>query len=152
MFHLQLSIVLVLYHVHFLNIWNCINVLNIQIYHSIILKDFLESEGIVVEEPKQIPSDPYITKRAEAAALRTYDTPSAFDKLKQFKELDRKVLRFFCMWDDRDNMFGEMRPFVIHVSNLFLLILIFFLTKCTKFVMIFFLFHENIYFHLFTLK
>jgi len=77
-------------------------------------KDFLESEGIVVEEPKQIPSDPYITKRAEAAALRTYDTPSAFDKLKQFKELDRKVLRFFCMWDDRDNMFGEMRPFVIH--------------------------------------
>jgi len=77
-------------------------------------KDFLESEGIVVEEPKQIPSDPYITKRAEAAALRTYDTPSAFDKLRQFKELDRKVLRFFCMWDDRDNMFGEMRPFVIH--------------------------------------
>jgi len=50
----------------------------------------------------------------EAAALRTYNTKTAFDKLKQFKELDRKVLRFYCVWDDRDAMFGEMRPFVVH--------------------------------------
>lgn len=77
-------------------------------------KDFLESEGIVVNDSESIPTDPYINRRAEAAALRTYNTPSAFDKLKQFKELDRKVLRFFCVWDDRDSMFGEIRPFVIH--------------------------------------
>jgi len=24
------------------------------------------------------------------------------------------VLRFFCIWDDRDSMFGEMRPFILH--------------------------------------
>ena len=66
--------------------------------------------------PEGLPTDPYIERRKEAAALRTYNTPSSFDKLKQFLELDRKVLRFFCVWDDRDNMFGEMRPFVIHVS------------------------------------
>jgi len=77
-------------------------------------KDFLESEGQVVNGPEQIPVDPYITRRAEKAALRTFNTPSAFDKLRQFKELDRKVLRLFCVWDDRDQMFGEMRAFVLH--------------------------------------
>ncbi|XP_076457113.1 EF-hand domain-containing protein 1-like [Babylonia areolata] len=76
--------------------------------------DFLESEGLAVNPPEDQPKDPYIERRKEAAALRTYTTPPSFDKLKQFLELDRKVLRFFCMWDDRSNMFGEMRPFVIH--------------------------------------
>lgn len=27
---------------------------------------------------------------------------------------DLQVLRFYCVWDDRDSMFGEMRPFVLH--------------------------------------
>ncbi|KAL5013732.1 hypothetical protein ScPMuIL_008002 [Solemya velum] len=76
--------------------------------------DFLESEGITVNESEGIPTDPYVQKRTDAAALRTYNTPSSFDKLKQFLEMDRKVLRFFCVWDDRDAMFGEMRPFIIH--------------------------------------
>ena len=76
----------------------------------------MEAEGIVVNDPEYVPTDPYIEKRRQAAALRTYNTPPAFDKLKQFLELDRKVLRFYCMWDDRSEMFGEMRPFVIHVS------------------------------------
>ena len=48
--------------------------------------------------------------------MRTYKTPSDFDKLRQFLEMDRKVLRFFVVWDDRDSMFGEMRKFVLHVS------------------------------------
>lgn len=26
--------------------------------------------------------------------------------------MDRKVLRFYCVWDDRDNMFGEINPYV----------------------------------------
>ncbi|KAL8623691.1 hypothetical protein ACOMHN_004756 [Nucella lapillus] len=76
--------------------------------------DFLESEGLEVNPPEGQPKDPYMERRKEAAALRTYTTPSAFDRLKQFLELDRKVLRLYCMWDDRSNMFGEMRPFVIH--------------------------------------
>ena len=61
--------------------------------------------------------DPYIENRKEKSALRTYKTPSDFDKLRQFLEMDRKVLRFFVLWDDRDAMFGEMRKFVIHVST-----------------------------------
>lgn len=71
---------------------------------------------MVVNDPEDSPTDPYIERRKEAAALRTYNTPSSFDKLKQFMELDRKVLRFYCIWDDQDSMFGESRPFVIHVS------------------------------------
>lgn len=77
-------------------------------------RNFLESEGMVVNDPEDSPTDPYIERRKEAAALRTYNTPSSFDKLKQFMELDRKVLRFYCIWDDQDSMFGESRPFVIH--------------------------------------
>ena len=76
----------------------------------------MDSEGIILNPSEGLPTDPYIERRKNAAALRTYTTPSSFDKQKQFLELDRKVLRFFCVWDDRDNMFGEMRPFVIHVS------------------------------------
>ncbi|XP_071118908.1 EF-hand domain-containing protein 1-like [Haliotis cracherodii] len=77
-------------------------------------KDFLESEGIVVNDPTGMPTDPYIERRKQAAALRTYQAPSSFDKTRQFLELDRKVLRFYCAWDDRDSMFGEMRPFILH--------------------------------------
>ena len=62
------------------------------------------------------PTDPYSETRRQAAALRTYATPSDFDKLRQFLEMDRKVLRFDAVWDDRDSMFGEMRKFIIHVS------------------------------------
>ena len=85
-------------------------------YVSFLLQDFLESEGIEVNSPEGYPLDPYIENRKEKSALRTYKTPSDFDKLRQFLEMDRKVLRFFVLWDDRDAMFGEMRKFVIHVS------------------------------------
>ena len=62
------------------------------------------------------PTDPYIQKRVHSEAPQTFKTASDFDKLRQFLEMDRKVLRFYCVWDDRDNMFGEMRKFIIHVS------------------------------------
>jgi len=42
-------------------------------------------------------------------------TPSDFDKLRQFLEMDRKVLRFYCMLDDRDRLFGQFKKFILHV-------------------------------------
>jgi hypothetical protein len=65
-----------------------------------------------VNDQQSIPSDPYL----ESRRLPDYKhkTPSSFDKLKQFLTMDRKVLRFFCVWDDRDSMFGEMRPYILH--------------------------------------
>lgn len=74
--------------------------------------EFLESEGIILNAPEAVPTDPYTKSRD--LPLRSYITPSDFDKLNKFLKLDRKVLRFFCVWDDRDAMFGEMRPFVVH--------------------------------------
>ena len=70
----------------------------------------MASEGIDLNSPEPISKDPYTESRKQP--LRAYVTPSSFDKLKQFIKLDRQVLRFFCVWDDRDSMFGEMRPCV----------------------------------------
>jgi len=36
------------------------------------------------------------------------------DRLRQFLENNKKVLRFWCIWDDRDNMYGDRRPYVLH--------------------------------------
>lgn len=74
----------------------------------------MESEGIELNPPEEVPCDPYTQSRIQPPHV--YKTADDFDKLKQFLELDRKVLRFYCLWDDRGNMFGELRPFVSHRS------------------------------------
>jgi len=43
--------------------------------------------------------------------LRPYDP---MDTLKQFLDHDRHVLRFYCYWDDRDEMFGDVRHMILH--------------------------------------
>jgi len=75
-------------------------------------KEFMAGEGIVLNPAIKCPVDPYTESRDEPK--RTYHTPTDFDKLKQFLELDRKVLRFDCIWDDRESMFGEVIPCVLH--------------------------------------
>lgn len=77
---------------------------------SCILQEFMKSEGIELNPPSSRPPDPYMESRCQPQ--HTYITPSTYDKLQQFLEMDRQVLRFYCMWDDRENMFGEMRPYV----------------------------------------
>ncbi|XP_065652125.1 EF-hand domain-containing protein 1 isoform X2 [Hydra vulgaris] len=75
-------------------------------------KEYMASEGIVLNQPEECPSDLYNISREQPH--RSYKTPTQFDKLKQFIELDRKVLRFFCIWDDSDKIFGEIRPCILH--------------------------------------
>jgi len=36
------------------------------------------------------------------------------DKLKQYIQNNQRVLRFFCLWDDRQKLYGEKRPYVLH--------------------------------------
>lgn len=36
------------------------------------------------------------------------------DKLQKFLSHDRKVLRFFSIWDDSGKLFGDKRPFIVH--------------------------------------
>jgi len=76
-------------------------------------KDFLESEGIAVNPAEPVAEDPYTQRRVESLKPKYTTTPSSFDKLRQFIEMDRKVLRFWAVWDDTNSMFGEMRPHLI---------------------------------------
>eukprot|EP00039_Didymoeca_costata_P014114 m.224231 g.224231 ORF g.224231 m.224231 type:complete len:552 (+) comp15948_c0_seq8:136-1791(+) len=78
-------------------------------------RQYLTKEGIEVNSPERAPEDPYLqTRLVVDQPDHTHDTPSDFDKMKQFLVLDRKVLRFYCVWDDRHNMFGELRSFILH--------------------------------------
>ena len=43
--------------------------------------------------------------------LRPYERQ---DTLKQFLDHDRNVLRFYCHWDDSENMFGDPRELTLH--------------------------------------
>ncbi|CAD5111984.1 DgyrCDS1238 [Dimorphilus gyrociliatus] len=104
-------------------LWKDLNVgMNVTFYGKVFhiydcdqwTRGFLHQEGINVNPPEDCPTDPYLKNREESAALKTYKTPTDFDKLRQFLEMDRKVLRFYCVWDDRDSMFGEMNKYVIH--------------------------------------
>ena len=65
---------------------------------------------------EECPHDPYTLSRNEPK--HSYVTPPTFDKLKQFITLDRQVLRFYAVWDDRNNMFGEMRSYTLHYYRL----------------------------------
>jgi len=79
---------------------------------DLFTQEFLASEGIVLNSPEAIPVDPYTEGRIFTP--QTCITKSNWDKRKKFLELDRKVLRFYAVWDDREQMFGEMRPFIMH--------------------------------------
>lgn len=43
--------------------------------------------------------------------LRPYER---HDTLKQFLDHDRKVLRFYCLWNDTGSVFGDSRELVLH--------------------------------------
>ena len=77
----------------------------------------MRSEGIDLRGPEKKELDPYTMSRRQPHYA--YTTPSDYDKLRQFLDLDRKVLRFYCIWDDRDNMFGELRPHVSYKTFFF---------------------------------
>ena len=70
-----------------------------------------ETEHIKLNPTESLPNDPYQLQRARPTRVHNVK-PAKNDKLKRFLENDRKVLRFFCIWDDRDSMFGELREFV----------------------------------------
>lgn len=78
-------------------------------------RNFLTKLGVRVPDPASQPSDPYKHLRdvqdGTQNPLRPYER---VDTLKQFLDYDRKVLRFNCLWDDRDNKFGELRKFKLH--------------------------------------
>ncbi|XP_046853746.1 EF-hand domain-containing family member C2-like [Xenia sp. Carnegie-2017] len=78
-------------------------------------RNFLTKLGVRVGKPEKFPDDPYSLHRCEMKEsmqpLRPYEKQ---DTLKQFLQYDRRVLRFYCLWDDTDSMFGDPREMVLH--------------------------------------
>ncbi len=70
--------------------------------------------GLDVGEPQDAPEDVYLSQRIKIDTNQRQSSPTkrAADPLKKFLENDRKVLRFFCYWDDRASPFGDIRQFV----------------------------------------
>lgn len=104
--------------------WKDMNLgINLPVYGKVIrvcncnewTRRFLVKEGISLNAAEDAPEDPYLIARLPTdKPNNTYATPSDFDRMKQFLVLDRKVLRFYAVWDDRKNMFGELRKFIMH--------------------------------------
>ncbi|XP_055987186.1 EF-hand domain-containing family member C2 isoform X1 [Sorex fumeus] len=78
-------------------------------------KNFLRKVGIKLNPPRECPRDPYIKMRREQLEcmepLRPYEP---HDTLRSFLEYDKKVLRFYCLWDDTPSFFGDRRKLVLH--------------------------------------
>jgi len=104
--------------------WKDLNLgINLPVYGKVIritncnewTRKYMIKEGIALNPAEEHPEDPYLIARLPTdKPNNTHATPSDFDSMKQFLVLDRKVLRFYAVWDDRHNMFGELREFILH--------------------------------------
>ncbi|KAI8827062.1 uncharacterized protein EV422DRAFT_512508 [Fimicolochytrium jonesii] len=78
-------------------------------------KDFLNRIGVAVPPAGSFPTDPYTLHRQELASRMKATRPRPPQtSLKKFLENDRRVLRFFCVWDDTQSVFGDLRHMVVH--------------------------------------
>ncbi|XP_014728395.1 PREDICTED: EF-hand domain-containing protein 1 [Sturnus vulgaris] len=75
-------------------------------------KVFLESQGIVVNPPEELVSDPYTEQRR--MPFQKPIVPASPDPFRQFLTYDTKVLRFYAIWDDTNCAFGDHHPCIIH--------------------------------------
>jgi hypothetical protein len=73
----------------------------------------LDTERIVLGEPEAIPKDPHQEARKQNLRLPAHEERRN-DTLGKFLANDRNVLRFYCTWDDRESVFGEVRDFILH--------------------------------------
>jgi len=100
-------------------------------------QQFFEENNLSLGEPEDYPYNPFdaqytVMKQKEVenrgmSSVKTDDLmhwteamlgkPTNLineDKLAQFLKYDRKVLRFYAMWDDTPSLYGEVRRFVFH--------------------------------------
>lgn len=75
----------------------------------------MTANGLSLGDDSTAPPDPYEMVRQELndrmKPTRPHQPKTA---LKRFLENDRHVLRFYCIWDDTNSMFGDVRHMVIH--------------------------------------
>jgi len=99
--------------------------------------EFFDQNGLELGEPEDYPYNPFDSQytlmkqnecRTRGMASVKHDDlmhwteamlgkPTNLineDKLAQFLKYDRKVLRFYALWDDTPTLYGEVRRFVLH--------------------------------------
>uniref|UniRef100_A0A665UB15 EF-hand domain-containing family member C2 n=1 Tax=Echeneis naucrates TaxID=173247 RepID=A0A665UB15_ECHNA len=78
-------------------------------------KNFLTRLGVHVNDPTTAPEDPYTNLRQQAEKnMNPFRPYEKRDTLKQFLELDCKVLRFYCLWDNTESTIREPRQLILH--------------------------------------
>ncbi|KAJ3051078.1 EF-hand domain-containing member C2 [Rhizophlyctis rosea] len=78
-------------------------------------QDFLSALNIQAPPNTLPPPDPYTLNRLEILSRMKPTRPrTPQTTLKKFLENDRRVLRFYCVWDDTTSVFGDLRHMVIH--------------------------------------
>eukprot|EP00670_Eutreptiella_braarudii_P007522 CAMPEP_0174290272 /NCGR_PEP_ID=MMETSP0809-20121228/28153_1 /TAXON_ID=73025 ORGANISM="Eutreptiella gymnastica-like, Strain CCMP1594" /NCGR_SAMPLE_ID=MMETSP0809 /ASSEMBLY_ACC=CAM_ASM_000658 /LENGTH=751 /DNA_ID=CAMNT_0015388809 /DNA_START=96 /DNA_END=2351 /DNA_ORIENTATION=+ len=98
-------------------------------------RKFLLGLGVDVPEPEDQPQDQYTEIRRKVTAQmvprkqktgndmdyhqggsgrQAKLTPEEIGLTKQFLAHDKKVLRFYCQWDDRDSLYGDVRLYILH--------------------------------------
>ncbi|KAK2952068.1 putative flagellar protofilament ribbon protein rib74 [Blattamonas nauphoetae] len=89
------------------------------VYHIVdadeFTKNFFRKTGRQLSEPEPWPVDVWEENAAATKPRARQTTTKDPDKqaLRQFILNDRKVLRFFCVWDDRNEAYGDLRQFVL---------------------------------------
>ncbi|CAH8432316.1 unnamed protein product [Heterobilharzia americana] len=77
--------------------------------------NFLRKLGVRLGEPEPIPDDPYsIHRKAFTESMQPLRPYERMDKLRQFLDHDRHVLRFFCFWDDTESLYGDPREMILN--------------------------------------
>ncbi|CAH8429526.1 unnamed protein product [Schistosoma turkestanicum] len=77
--------------------------------------NFLRKLGVTLGAPEPIPDDPYsMHRKAFTESMQPRRPYERMDKLRQFLDHDRHVLRFFCFWDDTDSLYGDPREMVLN--------------------------------------
>ncbi|KAI9358593.1 hypothetical protein DFJ73DRAFT_144854 [Zopfochytrium polystomum] len=78
-------------------------------------REFLTHLGISVPPATPFPPNPYDVHRLELLSRMKATRPCPpKTSLKKFLENDRRVLRFYCIWDDTNSVFGDVRHMVVH--------------------------------------
>ncbi|KAM4713130.1 EF-hand domain-containing protein 1 [Anableps anableps] len=81
---------------------------------DLFTKKFMESEGIVLNDPEPMPEDPYSRSRMKPNLQISNPGPSKSDKFDRFLHMDTMVLRFYALWVESDAMHRDTWPVIIH--------------------------------------
>ncbi|KAI3387673.1 hypothetical protein SNEBB_005276 [Seison nebaliae] len=78
-------------------------------------REFYQKKGFEIGTTELVPTDPYNNrKKTEKLAQKSLRPYERMDTLKQFLDHDRQVLRLWAVWDDTDQLHGDLRKFVIN--------------------------------------